>query len=128
MSALEFDVLKLAIWGLFASVGAFTWPHYDAAGLATYVVCKTGVKLWSYLKSIHSNLEDNQHMARYLAMVKQCENYDAISSLASPMNVLLTPGTILCVSFHICFTSSSFAQSERLVASNLQAFCIKYTP
>ena len=94
MLTIDWDALKALLWALLGTSGALTWPHHDAAGLATYILCRSGVKLWSYLVPASTKEDD---MKLYHAMVEGSLSLDVMNDLATPANVLLTPGTLLCV-------------------------------
>jgi hypothetical protein len=92
---LEYDTSKLRSWALFGTPGAYTPGHGDPAGLTTYVVCKKGVKLWGFLLPSKADMTNQEYMRFYRDMAKNSQKYKSISALATPSNVLLTPGTIL---------------------------------
>jgi hypothetical protein len=93
--AFEYNISRLLSWALFATSGSFTWPHHDAGGLLTYVICKKGIKLWSYLGLISSDDGKPYSMRDYLEAVKRCNKHKNLPDLAVPENILLMPGTIV---------------------------------
>lgn len=42
------DNLAVRSWGLAHQAGAFSYPHQDADGDATYILGMSGVKLWTF--------------------------------------------------------------------------------
>jgi hypothetical protein len=89
---LDWDATRLDSWALFATGGAFTWPHTDAAGLVTFVVCKKGTKIWSYLVPKEHQKDP---LKWYHETVKNCREEGYLASHATPMNLVLTPGSIV---------------------------------
>ncbi len=48
---IETDVSLLMAWALFATGGALSKSHHDGGSLCTYVICRKGLKLWSFVES-----------------------------------------------------------------------------
>jgi hypothetical protein len=89
---LDWDATRTDSWALFATGGAFTWPHTDAAGLVTFVVCKKGTKIWSYLVPKE---QQKDPLKWYHEMVENCRDEEYLAAHATPMNLVLTPGSIV---------------------------------
>ena len=81
MYSMEWDAIKASLWALFGSRGAYTGPHHDAAGMCTYVICKTGTKLWGYVIPASTQVDD---MKLYRAMVEGCGDYGTMTKLGVP--------------------------------------------
>ncbi|KAI0345726.1 hypothetical protein BDW22DRAFT_1343038 [Trametopsis cervina] len=95
MSQIEWDAIRLRSWALFASAGTYTWPHHNAAGLSTYVLCKTGAKIWSYLQPKKRPTSVAQAIEQYAAIAKCTLNPSELEKIAEPVNLLLEPRTLL---------------------------------
>lgn len=92
---LEADAIRSMAWLLLASSGAFTYPHYDSGGYATYVKGETGLKVWSYLvpKDAPSTLA--AAMKGFNDIVTHANQCYEIKEHAQLFNIILPAGTLL---------------------------------
>ncbi|KAI0342564.1 hypothetical protein BDW22DRAFT_1345656 [Trametopsis cervina] len=63
---MEWDAIISQSWGFLATSGAYSQPHHDAGRFATYVHCKAGAKLWSYLEPRQSVNKPKEAAATYM--------------------------------------------------------------
>lgn len=105
---IEWDVMRINSWALFATSGAYTATHHDAGGLATYVTCETGAKVWSYLlpKDSSSNLAEAVERYRFLADAALEVDPGTLMEHFRSECVVLTPGVMLYV---VTFVFKSFS-------------------
>ena len=98
---IKFDIGRLRRWTLLTGPYFFTYPHYDASGLATFMVVTTGMKIWSYLQPtvLEGPCEDVSRHFLKIAAAASAHLYstapDRLPSLALAHNIFLTPGTLL---------------------------------
>lgn len=100
-SVLEHDVNRLRRWALLTGDGFYTYPHYDASGLCTWMQVSTGVKIWSYLRIRNADTDTASSSKQFIKVVNSAGiwNYKTASkklpTLADLHNLFLTPGTLL---------------------------------
>lgn len=92
---MEWDAIILQSWGFLATSGAYSQPHHDAGGFATYVHCKAGAKLWSYLEPRQSVNKPKGAAATYMDIAEAINTPDILKDLVDPANLLLTEDTLL---------------------------------
>ena len=78
----------------------FTWPHHDAAGLLTWTMLHTGMKIWSYIvpKKPADTIESASKT--YVELVNALDHISVdtenqLPDLATAHNFFLAPNTIL---------------------------------
>lgn len=91
----SFDSMRTPSWALCATGGAYTWPHHDAAGLATFVYCRTGAKLWGYVvpKTLPGTAQEAINSYRKISQVSL--DPEELADIAVSANLLITPGTLV---------------------------------
>lgn len=78
----------------------FTWPHHDAAGLLTWTMLHTGMKIWSYIIPKNPARDTEGASKQYVELVKAMEHISVdtenqLPKLATVHNFFLAPNTIL---------------------------------
>ncbi|KAI0682156.1 hypothetical protein BC835DRAFT_1424773 [Cytidiella melzeri] len=98
IGSMEWDADRSSSWGLLATAGAFTAPHHDAGGTLTFVLCRRGLKVWSFLEPKHSTHTTSDAISIYRQLIDKentDEYFETIKKLTTPANILLPANTLL---------------------------------
>lgn len=78
----------------------YTYPHHDAAGLATWTTLLNGMKLWSYVVPKNPESKPEAASRQYIELIKamnhiSIDTENRLPELAVSHNFFLSPGTLL---------------------------------
>lgn len=99
-SYIENDVEKMRRWMLLSGVSFYTWPHHDAAGLLTWTMLLTGMKLWSYIVPNDPETGSESSSKQYVELINAMDHISVdtenrLPDMATAHNFFLAPNTIL---------------------------------
>ena len=85
---------------LLSGASFYTWPHHDNAGLLTWTMLLTGMKLWSYVVPKDPATDAESASRQYVELVKAMDHISVdtenrVPELATAHNLFLAPNTIL---------------------------------
>lgn len=99
------DAERLRGWDLITHGGFLTYPHHDAAGLCTYVTCRSGTKIWGYIDPPSNwGMKRNDLFRMWDALFDKFATSPARFPIGS---LLLEPGDTLLSDF-ICISCDQF--------------------
>lgn len=99
-SYIESDVDKMRRWMLLSGASFYTWPHHDAAGLLTWSMLLTGMKMWSYVVPNDPETDAELAARQYVELVEAMDHISVdtenrLPDIATAHNLFLAPNTIL---------------------------------
>ena len=99
-SYIEKDVERMRRWILLSGTSFYTWPHHDAAGLLTWTMLLTGMKLWSYVVPNDPKTDLESAAKQYVDLINAMDHIsidteNQLPDMATAHNFFLAPNTIL---------------------------------
>ena len=99
-SYIEKDVERMRRWMLLSGTSFYTWPHHDAAGLLTWTMLLTGMKLWSYVVPNDPKTDLESAAKQYVDLINAMDHIsidteNQLPNMATAHNFFLAPNTIL---------------------------------
>lgn len=97
---IESDVEEMRRWILLSAALFYTWPHHDAAGLLTWTLLLTGMKLWSYVVPKNPANDEETASRQYIELVEamnhiSVDTENRLPEIATAHNFFLAPNATL---------------------------------